>query len=212
MHTSTISITIRTAVVLGFLIVMPVLALPPVGNWVDHVRQSIAFGAAAQSQSATWSAKPQIERQTVLVNSAEREAAVSASIAEAAPRLDFRAAMPPQHASRDEVVTLRSREQAEQQARRFREAAIARSQFIQERLKQMGAAYMILERAPPDGAAYRFHCQMPIAGSDTYTRPFEVTAPDAIQAMERVLADVESWFATQPHSTAGFGPPQQNFR
>lgn len=80
---------------------------------------------------------------------------------------------------------------------------VDRSEYIQQRLIQLGANYMRLERLdPPDEPAFRFHCQMAVAGSAAYHRPFEVTDPDPLLAMERVLAEVEIWHTARLESSS----------
>lgn len=67
--------------------------------------------------------------------------------------------------------------------------------LVQHRLKELGATYYLLESWGADGAQYRFHCQMAVAGSERYSRQFEVIADDPLTAMRRVLSSVEDWKA-----------------
>ena len=75
------------------------------------------------------------------------------------------------------------------------EAPPDRFTFIQQRLRELGATYYVLESWGDQGRLYRFRCRMPVAGSANYTRHFEATDADALTAMGKVLADVEAWRA-----------------
>ena len=66
---------------------------------------------------------------------------------------------------------------------------------MQHRLRQLGATYYLLESWGSDGALYRFHCKMAIAGNSRYTRHFEATDREPLRAIGRVLRDVEQWRA-----------------
>ena len=63
---------------------------------------------------------------------------------------------------------------------------------IQDRLRQLGATYYLLESLGIEGQ-FRFYCMMAVGGNSNYNRYFEASDRDALQAMERVLAEVELW-------------------
>lgn len=63
---------------------------------------------------------------------------------------------------------------------------------VQERLRQLGATYYLLEAWGNDQQVYRFYCKMAIGGSADYTRCFEATNADPLQAMQQVLQQVEA--------------------
>jgi hypothetical protein len=63
---------------------------------------------------------------------------------------------------------------------------------IQERLRQLGATYYLLESWGSEQQVYRFYCKMAIGGSADYTRCFEATNADPLQAMQQVLQQVEA--------------------
>jgi hypothetical protein len=65
--------------------------------------------------------------------------------------------------------------------------------YVLDRLRELGAVYYLLETWGNDGQRFRFHCKMAIGGNPAYTRHFEAIDRDAIQAMARVLAEVETW-------------------
>ena len=64
---------------------------------------------------------------------------------------------------------------------------------IQDRLRQLGATYYLLESWGTQRQMYRFYCKMAVAGSTDYTRCFEAADADPLQAMVQVLRQVETW-------------------
>ena len=67
--------------------------------------------------------------------------------------------------------------------------------WTQQRLRELGATYYLLETWGRNGELYRFHCKMAVAGNPDYTRHFEATDSDASRAMQQVLEQVEAWRA-----------------
>jgi hypothetical protein len=65
--------------------------------------------------------------------------------------------------------------------------------IIQQRLRDWGATYYRLETWGNAGQMYRFYCKMAIARSPSHTQYFEATANEPLQAMGKVLHDVEAW-------------------
>ncbi len=65
--------------------------------------------------------------------------------------------------------------------------------YIQRRLRQLGATYYLLESWGAEGEYFRFHCRMAVGGNENYTQHFEATEADALEAMARVLSEVETW-------------------
>jgi hypothetical protein len=65
--------------------------------------------------------------------------------------------------------------------------------YVEKRLRQLGATYYLLESWGGQRQLYRFYCRMAIGGSSNYTRYFEATDADALGAMGKVLAEVEAW-------------------
>jgi hypothetical protein len=66
-------------------------------------------------------------------------------------------------------------------------------QVVQERLRQLGATYYLLESWGNQQQLYRFYCKMAVGGSAQYTRCFEATDADSLQSMVEVLRQVETW-------------------
>ena len=72
-------------------------------------------------------------------------------------------------------------------------AARDRFSVIQDRLRQLGATYYLLESWGSQRQLYRFYCKMAIGGNPNYTRYFEATDSEPLRAMAQVLGQVESW-------------------
>ena len=95
-----------------------------------------------------------------------------------------------------------------------RSAAVAASPVIQQaqsaeielarrvepllaKLREFGVAAYALEPWGGDRRLFRFHCEMPLAGSDTITEQFEAIAADPQQSVAQVVADVANWHASR---------------
>jgi hypothetical protein len=76
-------------------------------------------------------------------------------------------------------------------------AAPSTAQFrhIEQRLRELGATYYLLETWGPGGDQYRFFCRMAIAGNSDYgrNRIFQNTDSDPLRAMLSVLDQAEQW-------------------
>jgi hypothetical protein len=68
---------------------------------------------------------------------------------------------------------------------------------MEQRLRDLGATYYLLETWGTNGDRYRFFCKMSLAGNADYNRNriFQATAVDPMQAMRDVLSQVEQWRA-----------------
>jgi hypothetical protein len=64
---------------------------------------------------------------------------------------------------------------------------------MQDRLRQLGATYYLLETWGNQRQLYRFYCQMAVGGNSSYTHYFEATGANPLEAMADVLRQVESW-------------------
>jgi hypothetical protein len=64
-------------------------------------------------------------------------------------------------------------------------------------LKKYGVAEYALEPWGAERRLFRFHCEMPIGGSDKVTEQFEAVAADPQTSIAQVVADVTSWRAAR---------------
>jgi hypothetical protein len=69
------------------------------------------------------------------------------------------------------------------------------------KLRELGVAAYALEPWGGDRQLFRFHCEMPLAGSDTITEQFEAIAADPQQSVAQVVADVTNWHASRTVAT-----------
>ncbi len=67
--------------------------------------------------------------------------------------------------------------------------------YIQQRLRELGARHYLLETWGIREELYRFYCKVAIGDDPDHTRYFEATHSDPLEAMARVLRDVEGWRA-----------------
>ena len=68
---------------------------------------------------------------------------------------------------------------------------------VQRRLRGLGATHYVLEFWGDRGDLYRFSCEVAIGAGSNYNRHFEATASDQLQAMGKVLQEVEAWRSRQ---------------
>ena len=76
-------------------------------------------------------------------------------------------------------------------------ASVDQFRHAQERLQQLGATYYRLETWGTGGQRFRFQCRVPCRTNPTCERHFEATDSDALQAMGRVVSDVQQWLGGQ---------------
>jgi len=171
MGSSKVVKTLRLLFILGLLFAMPMLALPPVLKRFDALMDA-SIGQVAPSPTSPVARIPAAKASPAIVPVARDPVAKGP------------APQPKLREKRVEVVAYNKPLASDKNER---------IQTIQQRLKELGANYMVLEAAPQTEQGYRFLCRMPIPGSSVYSRPFEVFDPDPLQAMERVLSSVETW-------------------
>jgi hypothetical protein len=64
---------------------------------------------------------------------------------------------------------------------------------LQDRLRQLGATYYLLETWGNQKQFYRFYCQMAVGGNAGYTHYFEAINANPLEAMADVLRQIEAW-------------------
>jgi len=201
------SIAFRTLFFFGFLILLPILAMPKVASLVDRL---------LYNQEPTVVKAPVVEmtgQQVVEPQYSERvsPARFEESLVEdpgAAPRradgLDTSAAAPPLLSPLPAFAPPQVAAVAPQSApaTNIDDAAIQRLEQIRTRLEALGASYVILE-TQSGTSSYRFHCDMQVDARSTQTQSFNATSLNPLEAAETVLRQVEGWrSAAQPPGTA----------
>jgi hypothetical protein len=80
-------------------------------------------------------------------------------------------------------------------------AAAADDRFttIQQRLRQLGASWYALETWGTEGR-FHFTCRVSVEGNPSLSRLFQSSDAEAVQAMAKVLHDVEAWKSPQSPS------------
>ena len=65
--------------------------------------------------------------------------------------------------------------------------------YVQDRLRQLGATYFVLETCGDAKHDFRFYCRMSMGGNPRVTKPFWCFDSDPLKAMTGVLKQVEDW-------------------
>lgn len=207
MHRTT-SLALRGVFLLGFLIALPVIALPGVARFVDQAlygKPSPAIRAIEPQQNLLHVIEPQLaERSSPAQFDGPGFTNNLGGNRSGLEGLDALAASPPPLAPLPSFpqssFNTPSGEPATSSAEP-REAMISQVQRIRERLEVLGAKYILLETADGSGK-FRFHCQMLLDESSPQTRDFEAFAADPAVAAQTVLQEVESWrTAARPATT-----------
>jgi hypothetical protein len=197
-------LSLRAVFLLGFVVAMPVLALPPVARRIDALLYGpppIDFGrppiAAPPLEELT---QPKVtgpiapalfdEPSPAVATVAVATLQQSTSPPPLPPTPQFAPpSPPPANAAPPTPET------------RIDERTIARLQQIRQRLEELGADYVIVETQ--NGGRFRFHCRMLLDSQSRFTRPFEASSFDPIAAGDQVLREVEQWraAASQPQAS-----------
>jgi hypothetical protein len=74
---------------------------------------------------------------------------------------------------------------------------------VQRHLQQLGATYYRLESWGNEGPRFRFECRVAFGRNSDCARHFEATNRDAMQAIAKVVRQVEAWVAAQRTRTGG---------
>jgi hypothetical protein len=189
-------LSLRAVFLLGFVVAMPVLALPPVARRIDELLYGPSptdFGRAPAAAPVAEELSPPESPHPVAPSRWDEQSPAAGSIATSsfsAPISPPALAPTPQFSLTSPPAGNAATPAAEP---KIDERTIARLQQIRQRLEQLKADYVLVESL--DGGRYRFHCRMLIDERSRFTRPFEAISFDAVAAGEQVLRDVETWRA-----------------
>jgi hypothetical protein len=181
--------SLRALFLLGFVVAMPVLALPPVARWMDELLYGVApadFGRPPLAASQT--TQPPLMAERVVPAIYDEASPATAPRGLDAPPAPPALAPVPAFAP----VAPPAEPAALPSETKIDERVIARLQQVRQRLEELGAEYVMAETVD-GGARYRFHCRMLVDNRSRFTRPFEATSFDPIAAADQVLRDVETW-------------------
>ena len=182
--------SLRGLFLLGFVVAMPLLALPPVARWMDERLYGVApldFGRPPLAVSGTPAPPPLLAERVVPAiydeaspATAHRGLDTPPTPPALAPVPAFAPVAPPAEPAPLHPET------------KIDERVIARLQQVRQRLEELGAEYVMAETVD-NGARYRFHCRMLVDERSRFTRPFEATLFDPVAAADQVLREVETW-------------------
>ena len=189
-------LSLRAVFLLGFVVAMPVLALPPVARRIDE----LLYGPPPSELGRAPSAAPLMEELSQLPASgpiAPMRFQEPSPAAPGPPASHSPAATAPPMLAPTPQFALPSPPPAHADntapESRIDERTITRLQQIRQSLEQLGAEHVMVESQ--DGGRFRFHCRMLIDQNSRFTRPFDAYSFDAVVAGEKVLRDVQLWRA-----------------
>lgn len=215
--------TLRAVFLLGFVVAMPVLALPPVARRIDEllygspptdVGKSASTATARPSKTKPAPATPQRSPESAVGLPGERNSplgpqsdvspanlqvqtpqllATTAS-ASMSPTPPFAPLQPPVSIGAAEIQPLAAGQT------NIDEKTVARLHQIRQRLEALGADYVLVEARDQSGR-YRFHCRMLVDERSRQTQPFESTGSDPVATGEQVLREVEIWRGSRTPSS-----------
>ena len=197
----------RVAVLAIFLAGMPVLALPQVNDWLGQrlfgeaaaVRSTLALSPA----SDTTPSRSAVSR---TASAGSRSAPIAESPVVGSPIAKSPVAEPPKEAPAEAAQVVPAAAVERLPPAEF-EVAGAKYGRLQARLRELGADYWRLETKGAGASAFRFECHLPLPGHDSYSRPFAAESTDPLDAMQRVVAQVEKqvekWQAAETARRAG---------
>jgi hypothetical protein len=218
---SRLSLVLRSVFLLGFVVVMPLLALPTVARRLD----ALLYGDSKRLPEEEWNqsapeAAPATEVAVATIEAPQlppRPARGGASV----PAPDSARPSPPElaetpifPAAAPEAIVAGGRLPNEDRpsaegrlvgaalppaSNPYDERAARQVDGIRQELERMGAAYVLLELLEGTGQ-YRFHCQMLVNADLPDTEAFAATADDPVTAACKVLSAVENWRASRDPS------------
>lgn len=211
------SYTLRAVFIIGFLIVLPVMALPSVATFVDGLlygqpKSSVPAGEskpAAEPTRTTVLEATQATHLTPLASSSSvLEESGPLSIAERFPSKPPHMPPAPEFLLRDEEPGANEHAGPAAEVGPLDEATALQIDAVRGRLEELGAEYVRLEMSE-DGRTFHCLCDMLLAGEGSKTQPFEATRSDPVAAVQAVLTNVEAWRSAEraPARVLQTGPP-----
>jgi len=196
-------LSMRAVFLLGFVIAMPVLALPPVARRIDTLLYGPVptdFGRPPDAASHTVAPPTSEPFDANPIGPVSRarfdEPSPASPVAAAAyegPLASSSPPPPPPQAPPQFAMPLPPAAATSSSTGEtpLDERTMERLQQIRQRLEQLGAEYVVVETQ--DSGRFRFHCRMLIDERSRFTRPFDASSFDAVAAGQQVLREVEAW-------------------
>lgn len=205
------SYTLRAVFIIGFLIVLPLMAMPSVATFLD----GLLYGEPKSSVPAT-NSKPATEQEQPTVaeaSQATHEVPLPSEGSEfhnepgspsSAER--FKAPPPlqpaPDFLRRTEEIDPSEKSEPDPDVGPLDQATALQIDAVRGRLEKLGAEYVRLEMSE-DGRSFHCLCDMLLAGDGNKTQPFEATRNDPVAAVQAVLTNVEAWRNAEAASARG---------
>lgn len=170
-----LNVILRCAVLIAFMIAMPMLALPPVADSVGStMRQLLA------SNDSQFILAENVQGQTELGIYSHDSLIV-----------------PHRETSIQQVTAVEVTTPKEITSTKAEKVLALRMAEVSRRLEYWGSTDYALEQVGDDEPKYRFSCRVPLNTGSPYSKSFEAIDVDPYVAMNRVLARVESWRSVQ---------------
>lgn len=205
--------SLRAIFLLGFIVAMPVLALPSVARRIDewlYGAPPADFGRPPVPPPLTDEPLAPLARSNVAparfdeASPAPQSLMPQSYVQQASATGRYEPSVPPPTTSPFAPATVPSTTLPPAAEPQIDERTIARLQQIRQRLEELGAEYVLVDTQ--DSGRFRFHCRMIVDGRSRATRAFEGMSFDPVAAGEQVLGDVERWRATPVTGPVGVGP------
>lgn len=207
--------SLRAIFLLGFIVAMPVLALPSVARRIDewlYGAPPADFGRPPVPPPLTDEPIAPVARSSVAparfdeTSPAPQSLTPQSYVQQASATGRYEPAIPPpvSVSSPFAPVAVHPATLPPAAEPQIDERTIARLQQIRQRLEELGAEYVLVDTQ--DSGRFRFHCRMLVDGRSRATRSFEGSSFDPVAAGEQVLGDVERWRVTPVTGPVGVGP------
>ncbi|UUO06712.1 hypothetical protein M4951_25635 [Blastopirellula sp. J2-11] len=185
-HESSASVTLRSLVMLAFLIFLPAAALAP-----DGLQRVVAAFQPPKPVEGVTSDTPEKHLGKPQVRTQPREEPVNRDLAFPLVEDPFAESGP--SPSSDKIVPVFD-EHGPTLGKALDGILSQRSSELEQQLQQMGASYYRLEAWGEKPRVYRFHCmaKVRVAGKEESKR-FEATAQHPIDAMQKTLDLLRGW-------------------
>jgi len=194
------SVSLRAIFLIGFVIAMPILALPAVARRLDdwiYGPPPTEHAISPLKSELTQTIEPQVAERASPASFDEIESSLASrktpggldAPSPSPPPLSPLPAFPPLVST---PTTETGASDSEPSIGPLSDGAVDRLQKIRGELEGLGADYIVLESTDGNGR-YRFHCDVRVDQQTRYTRPFEAVETDPLAAAERVLAEVSAW-------------------
>ncbi len=186
--------TFRAVFIVGFLIVLPVMAMPSVAGYLDRLLYGNAESSVPPMTEPVSTPAPKVQPQAD-VSRATLELPLSDESAPFGNSERFQSPPPPQlqrapaflsHAKSIDAIQLTP------DVSPLDEATARKIDAVRSRLEELGAEYVRLEMSE-NGSTFHCHCEMLLEDDTGQTQPFEAIRSDPVAAAEAMLANVEAW-------------------